>query len=101
MNSPVHSQGQRFSGLSIAGFVCSWFVAPLGIILSALALSEVKRNPETLRGRGLAKWGIGLGILTMLIWVFAIFYFVGDARVRRANERSDRALEDYHRRNGR
>lgn len=43
--------GKRVSGLAITGFICSWILGPLGIVLSAVALSEIEHNEETLRGR--------------------------------------------------
>ena len=88
MESPVTNQGQRFSGLSIAGFICSWFFGPIGIILSALAISEVNRNPETLRGKGLAKWGLGLGIFGTLVICYSIFYHLEMTRARELNNYS-------------
>jgi hypothetical protein len=101
MNASHPPQGQRFSGLSVAGFVCAWFIGPLGIILSALALSEINRNQATLRGKGLAKWGIGLGILGTLLLILGAFIVIEDSSIRRANERSDRAYQDYQQRKGR
>lgn len=98
MNTSSSLQEQRLSGLSVAGFVCAWFIAPVGIILSAIALSEINRNPQTLRGKGFAKWGIGLGALAMVVWVLVIAAAVSESNIRRNNERSDRAVEEYNRR---
>jgi hypothetical protein len=91
-------QGKRLSGLAAAGFICSCFIGPLGIILSAIALSEVKHNPNTLRGKGMAKWGIGLGILSTVILVLSLCLAKAEADVRRANELSDQRLQEYNRR---
>ena len=96
MNTSSSLQEQRLSGLSVAGFVCSWFIAPIGIILSAIALSEINRNPQALRGKGLAKWGIGLGALAMVIWVLVIAAAVSESNTRRNNEESDRKVQEYY-----
>ena len=93
--------GKRISGLTIAGFCISWVIGPLGIALSAFALSEINHNPETLRGKGFAKWGIGIGILSTVATVLMMLAAKGDADLRRANERSDQAMTDYNRKNGR
>jgi Domain of unknown function (DUF4190) len=94
-------KGKRISGLTIAGFCTAWFIGPLGIALSAFALSEINNNQDTLRGKGFAKWGIGIGILSTVATVLMMLAANGDADLRRANGRSDRALQDYNRKNGR
>ncbi|HEY3863663.1 MAG TPA: DUF4190 domain-containing protein [Verrucomicrobiae bacterium] len=56
---------------------CGWFVfAPLGIVLGAVALSQMKSQPA-LTGRGFAILGIVLGIVAILIWgATDIFFFL-------------------------
>ena len=56
---------------------CGWFlVAPLAIVLGAVALSQLKTRPE-LTGRGFAIVGIVLGIVAILIYAsFTVFYFL-------------------------
>ena len=54
--------------LSILGFSLSFPVLiPASIICSAFALSQIKKSNEEVRGRKLAKAGLILGILSLLI----------------------------------
>jgi hypothetical protein len=47
---------------------CGWFiVAPIAIVLGAVALSQLKSHPE-LTGNGFAIAGIVLGIVAILVW---------------------------------
>lgn len=72
------------SGLAVAGFVTSlvWafgFLSPIGLVLSALAIGQIKRNPG-MRGSTLAGWGIALGIIGsiwLVMWLVAIGNNVG------------------------
>lgn len=67
------------SGLAVAGFVFSlvWafgFLSPIGLVLSFLAIGQIKRNPG-MRGSALAGWGIALGILGtgwLIMWLVAL-----------------------------
>jgi hypothetical protein len=56
---------------------CIWFlVAPVAIVLGAVALSQLKNHPE-LTGRGFAIVGIVLGIVAIVIWAsFYVFCFL-------------------------
>lgn len=56
---------------AIAGFICSllWgfgFLSPIGLVLSAIGLRDIKRTGK--RGSGLAGWGLALGIVGT-IWL--------------------------------
>jgi hypothetical protein len=54
---------------------CAWYlVAPVAIVLGAVALSQLKSHPE-LTGGGFAVAGIVLGIVAILIWA-ALFVLV-------------------------
>ena len=53
--------------LSILGFSLSPVLIPASIICSAFALSQIKKSSEEVRGRKLAKAGLILGILSLLI----------------------------------
>jgi hypothetical protein len=47
---------------------CVWFlVAPVAIVLGAVALSQLKSHPE-LTGRGFAILGVVLGIVAIVIY---------------------------------
>jgi hypothetical protein len=56
---------------------CLWFlVAPVAIVLGAVALSQLKSHPE-LTGRGFALVGIVLGIVAIVIYaVGTVFCFL-------------------------
>ena len=73
-------QPQRTNGLAIAGlitaFVCCF--TPVGTILSAIALSQIKKDP-TQDGKGLATAGLIISILGMVVGV--IYYVVVIAAV--------------------
>ena len=92
------NQGKRIAGLAVAGFATSWFIGPLGVVLSAVALSEINHNQETLRGKGLAKWGIALGVAGTLTTGWLIYDSLVQSRVDRANAESERRLQEYYRR---
>jgi len=76
-------KGRSRSGLAIGGFVCSLiglFTCPfllclIGLILSASALSAMRRS-RNYAGKGLAIAGVVLGILGLLVALGAVlFYF--------------------------
>jgi di/tricarboxylate transporter len=73
-------QPKRTNGLAIAGlitaFVCCF--TPVGTILSAIALSQIKKDP-TQDGKGLATAGLIISILGMVVGV--IYYVVVIAAV--------------------
>ncbi|QCB93297.1 DUF4190 domain-containing protein [Cellulomonas shaoxiangyii] len=73
--APVYYRPVPFSGLAIAGFVLSllWgfgFLSLIGAALAAAGIRETKRTGK--RGRGLAEWGLGLGILGSLWLVYLV-----------------------------
>lgn len=56
----------RTSGLAIAGFVTAFLCSLVGLILSIMARSEIKKSNGALTGDGLAVAGIIISILGML-----------------------------------
>jgi len=62
-----HMVPQGTSGLAIAGFVCAFFCGLLGLILSAVAKSEIAKSNGRLGGDGLATAGIIISIISMLL----------------------------------
>ena len=71
----------KTNGMAIAGFVLSLFgyTALLGLIFSAVALSQINNNPKRWKGRGLAKAGIvislifiGISIIILLIGLIGL-----------------------------
>ena len=64
---------QKTNGLAIAGFITSilCFGWPIGIVLSAIGLSQIKADP-TQKGKGLALAGLIIGIISVVITGFYI-----------------------------
>lgn len=71
MSTNYSSNPYSTNGNAIAGFVLSLICcAPLGIVFSALALSQINRN-QNQNGKGMAIAGLVIGIsLTFLALVF-------------------------------
>jgi hypothetical protein len=65
----------RFNRLAVTAFILScvgWFGTWLpGLVLGFLALEEID-DSEGERGRGLAKWAIGLGLLGAILFVLFV-----------------------------
>jgi hypothetical protein len=64
------ADSDRTNGWAIAGFVTSFFIGPLGLIFSIIALGQIKRNGG--RGYGLAIAGLVLGIIGTLGLIFLL-----------------------------
>jgi hypothetical protein len=71
---------QRTNGMAIAGFVTALLCcSPLGIIFSAIGLSQIGKDPAQ-QGKGLAIAGLIIGIISLiggLIWLFAYSAWFG------------------------
>jgi hypothetical protein len=61
----------------IFSLLCCQVLAPLSIVLGAVALSQLKHHPER-RGTGFAIAGIVLGVLALLIMVTALVIFLSN-----------------------
>ena len=61
------------NGLAIAGFVCSFFFALVGLILSIVGLNKSRELQGS--GRGLAIAGIVLSIVSMVLAAIMIIVF--------------------------
>src|ERR1700722_37373 len=74
---PGNSQMAIWSMISgLCSLLCCcgfWAVAPLAIVLGAVALSQLKTDPELTR-RGFAITGIVVGVLALLCW--AVFWLI-------------------------
>jgi hypothetical protein len=65
---PMPFAGQaRTSGMAITGFVLSFFCGLLGLIFSAIAMSQIKKSNGALKGGGLAIAGLVISIVAILI----------------------------------
>jgi hypothetical protein len=81
--TPYYPSGQSYNGLAIAGFICSFLVPIVGLILSLVALSSMKTSGN-FEGRGLAKAGaiisgviMGGGILLGCLWFIVVAAAIG------------------------
>jgi hypothetical protein len=63
----VAQEKAPFNGLAIAGFICSFFFAVVGLILSIVGLSQINKDNE--RGKGLAIAGIVISGVSMFVGV--------------------------------
>jgi hypothetical protein len=68
-------QPKRTNGLAIAGLITAFVCCstPVGTILSAIALSQIKKDP-TQDGKGLAMAGLIISIIGMVVGI--IYYVV-------------------------
>jgi hypothetical protein len=66
---------QKTNGLAIAGFVTALACcSPVGIILSAIGLSQINKDPNQ-KGKGLATAGLIIGIISLVGTIFYYLYF--------------------------
>lgn len=64
---------RKSNGMAIAGFVCSFFIALLGLIFSCIGLSRAKQMDG--KGEGLAKAGIIISSVWMaLIVIYGLLH---------------------------
>lgn len=78
---PVQQNENPAGNLAICGFVASFFVSLVGIILSAIALKKYK-NQENKQNKGLATAGLVLSIVgfvgkTVLVVSIVFWYVIG------------------------
>jgi len=63
--------------MAIVALICGIVLAPVGIVLGIIALSQIKKTKQG--GRGLALAGVIIGALGTLIWVAAIAALIAAA----------------------
>ncbi|MFI2105433.1 hypothetical protein ACH436_19225 [Isoptericola sp. NPDC019693] len=70
---PAYAPEPPGKTMGIVGFVLAFIVAPAGIVVSAMALSESKKvgYPNTL-----GKWGLWLSIAFTALWVLYVLFTV-------------------------
>ena len=75
----MNNEPKKTNALCIAGLVCSFLIAPLGLILSIVGVVQVKKNNEDGKALGIA--GIIIGaigtIFALFTIVLAVLTFVG------------------------
>lgn len=69
MTTPYTPTSDRYNILAIIGFIASFFVSVVGIVLGFIALSQIKRTGE--KGRGLAIAAIVIGFAAFVIGIIA------------------------------
>ena len=67
-NYPPPAPG--WNGFAIAGFICAFLCSILGIIFSAIALSQIKDRGQ--RGQGLAIAGLVISIASIVIGIAVV-----------------------------
>ncbi len=75
--APVYqpaAAGPKTNVLAIVGFILSFLVTVAGIIVSAIALRQIKQTGEG--GHGLALAGVILGIVFTVFWVIYIIIVI-------------------------
>ncbi|WP_374946383.1 DUF4190 domain-containing protein [Agreia sp.] len=65
-----NAPAEKYNVIAIVGFIASFFINIVGIILGFVALSQIKRTGE--RGRGLAIAGIIIGFASILVGILAV-----------------------------
>ena len=70
---PAYAPEPPGKTMGIVGFILAFVIAPAGIVVSAMALSESKKvgYPNTL-----GKWGLWLSIAFTSIWVLYVLFIV-------------------------
>ena len=66
--SAYQQTGQSYMGWAIAGFICAFVCALLGLIFSIVALNGMKKSGNQ-SGHGLAIAGIVIAIINMVLGV--------------------------------
>lgn len=73
---PPFSPAPPTNGLAIAGFVTSLVcLSPVGLVLSIVALNQIKKSPLPQGGSGMAIAGIVIGGIPTLLFVFMLLSF--------------------------
>lgn len=61
---------RRWNGLAIAGFVMSFFISIVGLILSIIGYGQCKKNNE--KGQGLALSGIIISAASIILFLLVV-----------------------------
>ena len=78
--APMQPSSDRFNVMAIVGFVLAFVVNIAGLVVSIIALSQIKTTGE--RGRGLALAGVIISALSLvfgIIWVIFVIAVVANA----------------------
>lgn len=64
---------RKTNGMAIAGFVCSFFFAILGLIFSCIGMKQCKERDED--GYGLAKAGKIISIVSLVLGLAMVIFY--------------------------
>lgn len=64
---------RKTNGMAIAGFVCSFFFAILGLIFSCIGMKQCEERDE--EGYGLAKAGKIISIVSLVLGVAVVIFY--------------------------
>ncbi len=83
---PQNNDEPKASGLAISAmiigimalfsFIYVIILGPLAIVLGAIALHKINKNPKLYKGEGFAIAGIILGAVAIFFWIIILFLFV-------------------------
>jgi len=81
MNAPV-KETSVMAIVSLVSGILGWTIAPflgsiIAVITGHMARSDIRKNPATKDGDGLALAGLILGWVNILSWVLGIIFFGG------------------------
>jgi len=90
---PQFPQQQKTNTMAILGLVFAFVFTPLGLVFSAIGLSQIKQRREG--GRGLALTGLILSIVFLVVGiVIAIFVFAAASEIVEKSAEADAAVEE-------
>lgn len=75
--APMQPSSDRFNVMAIVGFVLAFVVSLAGLIVSIIALSQIKKTGE--RGRGLALAGVIISALSIVFGIIWIIFLIAVA----------------------
>lgn len=64
------AEPEKTNSMCLAGFILSIFFSFIGLIVSCVGLSQLKKNPNE-KGRGFAVAGIVIGIIGTVIYIIS------------------------------
>ncbi|MFJ4222021.1 DUF4190 domain-containing protein [Curtobacterium luteum] len=74
---PAAPASDRYNVLAIVGFILAFVVNIGGLVVSIIALNQIKKTGE--RGRGLALAGVIISALSLIIGIISIIVFASAA----------------------
>lgn len=72
--NPYYQPEPKWNPMAIAGFICSFIIALVGLILSIIGYSQTRKTGE--KGKGLALAGIIISALSMLMQLLLVVLIV-------------------------